>query len=1218
MEKVLCPAHGHPCVLKTGIRHGPSKGKSFYICGVQDQESCGFVLATELSPSHCLVHEKQVVELQVLIKEQETDIHRLFYRCNQAKLEGKKWCGSVPWQDTKGTTLPAKPRFQPMFEEARDRSDRRNPFKIPNKNHESSAIKQTNYNSNNGHINKEKKKTETPDSNEKDWRLSSETIRKDIPTTVNAKNKQLGEKCERLHRQRKETQTKSSEAASETEEALCWEEHKDGADKMCEASFGYRGQDLTQRTPESCLQTEERSMHSLPSSHSQASSGKRIDKEPPRKCTSESWKDRRGTVKASGSQGNEEKTLTPAEPATLREAVGLPDAHPKGSQEKWSALLQERLAFKENTCTGRNISKEEHDRPVPVKAPADQGLQFHQEKDCSGKNLSPILPEMNTLRMGGEVDLRALHNQLSAQLREKKKTLKLVHVEALPDKGERLLKQVEELESALSSLNLKSEENLNEGALSKIECEQDQHNPFNRTTMEQSSTVMGKGLQPFQEERATSSLELHPPFGLSQHGSKKSAEDAHTLAPYGRRMTEDPLQAVYNATSEAINQLHKSLETCPTMEAVVEDPPGLKVSLLLHQKQALAWLLWRENQKPCGGILADDMGLGKTLSMIALILAQKPMQRKEGNEKKLGMWLSKQDFSVTISHGTLIVCPASLVHHWKKEVERHVRNRKLKVCLYHGPNRVKNVAVLAEYDVVVTTYSILMKEISTHKEEAETAAEDLLVQDKSLPFSPLPWIHWARIILDEAHNIKNPKVQASIAACKLRATARWAVTGTPIQNNLLDMYSLLRFLRCSPFDEIKVWKNQVDNNTRKGGERLAILTRSLLLRRTKDQLDSLGKPLMAFYKVLQQRLLNKLASHGNKGQVLSWISNWLRDRKQRVALNGHFSKWKEVKLPQRLTRLHRLKLAEDEQSVYDVLFARSRSTLQSYLKRQEAWCTGTTWDNPFDKGAGQQEALGKTGKDPPPISTTIHILSLLLRLRQCCCHLSLLKVALDQANLNSEGISLSLEEQLNALTLSESESNDSHPVVYLLGTAFTAELFETTRQSTKLAHLLKELKAIQAHSQKSVIVSQWTSMLKVVAMHLEKLGLRYATVDGSVNPKQRMDVVEEFNKNPKGPEVMLISLLAGGVGLNLVGGNHLFLLDMHWNPALEDQACDRIYRVGQQKDVTIHRFVCEGTVEEKISELQAKKKELAQKVLSGKSDCVTKLTLADLKLLFGF
>ncbi|XP_044297877.1 transcription termination factor 2 isoform X1 [Varanus komodoensis] len=1167
MEKVLCDGHGHPCFLKTGIRDGPNKGKSFYVCGVQGQKPCEFVRSTELCPSHCLMHEEYIVDLQVLMKQQETDTYKLFYRCSKGKMGGKRWCGSVPWQDSKATRPLSKP--QPTLELHHVNQDQRNPFKVPAKNHETLSVEPMNGGRDNHAGEKDSEKREGEDSAKKDQLVS---VSSELPAALKIKNKQPEEKNERSRREAVETQTKLSKATTEKQNNPSLDACKYSFSKKPERPLNHTGQDSAMRSTEAGLPKAEEPKQLLPGVSSQASNTRPINEEQHQKGGSGAHNDKTATVKTSGSKGADEKGLIPKESVTIPDLKSFPKAQPKGNLEKPLTVLQTGIAPKEKNCTNKNVSGEEHRVFVPSKF--GQKLHFHQGKDHHQMNLASVPPEMTSMQIAESMDSQVLHRQLSAQLREKQRTLKLVNVQALPDKGERLLKQVHELETALGSLNLEAEGSVKEagvcmaGSLNSMKNEKMQHDPFNKVTIEEPHHLTGKGPQPFREHHKTSSLEISPPLSLRQNCSSTSKEYSHKQALCAGQIMEDNFQAVYNATTDVINQLHKALESCPTEKTVVQDPPGLKVSLLPHQKQALAWLLWRESQKPCGGILADDMGLGKTLTMISLILVQKPIQK----EKKQDIWMSRKDSPVILSDATLIVCPASLIHHWEKEVERHVATGKLKVCLYHGPNRIKNTTVLADYDVVVTTYSILAKEIPTQKEDADMAAKEHTEEDKSFPFSPLRWIHWTRIILDEAHNIKNPKVQTSLAACKLRATARWAVTGTPIQNNLLDMYSLLRFLQCNPFDQFKVWKSQVDNNTRKGGERLAILTRSLLLRRMKNQLDSSGKPL--------------------------------------------------VLLPQRLTRLHTLKLSQDERSVYDVLFTRSRSTLQSYLKRQEAQHTADSGKNPFDKRMqqftpGQLNSFEKTAKDPPPTSTTIHILSLLLRLRQCCCHLSLLKVALEQANLNSEGISLTLEEQLCALTLSESDSSDPQSVVYLFGTAFSTDLFETTRQSTKLSHLLEELKVIHSHSQKSVIVSQWTSMLKVVAKHLERLGLRYATVDGSVNPKQRMDVVEAFNSTTRGPEVMLISLLAGGVGLNLVGGNHLFLLDMHWNPALEDQACDRIYRVGQQNNVTIHRFVCEDTVEEKISELQTKKKELAQKVLSGQGDSFTKLTLADLKLLFG-
>ncbi|XP_039178377.1 transcription termination factor 2 isoform X2 [Crotalus tigris] len=1154
-----CQKKEFPCFLKTGNRDGPNKGKSFYICGVQNQEPCDFVLPTDLSPSHCLVHEEYIVELQILIKEAKTDLHRLFYRCSKGKIEGKKMCGNVLWQDSNTSELPGNPQSQHALELLRDHKNQRNPFKVSNRNHKQFSYKPMNDSGDRNSGEKENQKRDIQISDKEQLpNLQTLPVKKEFSSTMHIKNKDFEDKLESLSREETKTQIKPSEPLTESTKIL--DRHKSNSSKRFEISSSHMQENSSLRFTEHDLQKNQNQKQSLSSFSCHTSSIKPINGEKLRKNESEIYRSKIVTMKTDSNWKTKEKTLVSKELVTLQKPRSFSVEHAGDNIEKTPILFQRGKTPEEQKCTEKHLDSEKQETLVSFKSSVGQAIDSQQGKDCIQKKLPSILSEVASLQMTNSMDNKTLHCQLSSQLNQKQRTLKTVNVQALPDKGERLLKQVQELETALSSFNLEAEECTMEANSCRTAVVKHKPDLFTKVNLMKPGPVTGKEPQFFQKNTMPS---------LPLGSILLKIYDFKRQMLYGGPMTNDQLQAVQNATSDAINQLHKSLECCPTEKSVSEDPPELKISLLLHQKQALSWLLWRENQKPCGGILADDMGLGKTLTMIALILAQKCAEKEK--EKKLELWMSKQDSIDTFSHGTLIVCPASLIHHWKKEVEKYVKHGKLKVYLYHGPNRIRKASILSQYEIVITTYSILAKEIPIQKEEIDVA-EDCLAQDTSFLCCPLVCMHWARIILDEAHNIKNPKVQASIAACKLRATARWAVTGTPIQNNLLDMYSLLRFLRCSPFDEFKVWKNQVDNNTRKGGERLMILTKSLLLRRSKDQLDSSGKPL--------------------------------------------------ISLPRRSVQVHRLKLSEDEQSVYDVLFKRSRSTLQSFLKHQETLCTSYSGDNPFNKGAQQfkmcqQDSSGKMVKDRSPVSTTIHILSLLLRLRQCCCHLSLLKVVFDQANMNSEGISLSMEEQLSALSLTEPDNSDPFSMVNLFGTAFGADLFEMTKQSTKISHLLEELKGIQNYSQKCVVVSQWTSMLKIVAIHLDKLGLKHAVVDGSVNPKQRMDIVEEFNNNPKGIKVLLISLLAGGVGLNLVGGNHLFLLDMHWNPALEDQACDRIYRMGQQKDVKIHRFVCEGTVEEKISELQTKKKELAQKVLSGKGESFTKLTLADLRLLFG-
>uniref|UniRef100_A0A8B9LQX7 Transcription termination factor 2 n=1 Tax=Astyanax mexicanus TaxID=7994 RepID=A0A8B9LQX7_ASTMX len=1067
MQRVLCDKHGGFCLLKTGVKEGPNKGKSFYVCTARDETPCTFAQPAEESQTKKCKKKKNFGIFFLLLLKKDTE---------RSPLSDKK---------NHHSSLP------PV----------RNPFKAPSKVDQTSEWRKL----------QEGKavKGEVPQENMRGSKSTAVSNREVASSAEQEpeeswRNKQLpaGMKIKKRTSDEERKNSGSGEVAAtgakDTEASNANQKFESIKQQQMEKNLKSYAQGVHNK--EERVEAAPDTVQTVQSEVSQQTPPQKAEgirhKTSAVHCVKQNITSKETVTSAVDSQLLTSTKKTPSPQPAKADNPNSTLEVPNGTQATESNPSQEKTQKSKSSINSPfgEFSDEDDDvqlvsvQPGPVQASQTPTRQVQ-------KTLTSYAGFQPASKVKSKEDPRALHSQLTSQLKQKKATLSAVNVSALPDKGERLKSQVKQLEEALDTLSLTS-----------------------------SSSATSSPVNP------------------------------ENQAFYGGRMTENRLLAVRNATTEAIDHLHNSLESCPSPDAEAEDPKGIKVQLLPHQRRALAWLLWRETQNPCGGILADDMGLGKTLTMIALILAQR--KKKEEKDTKLEGWISKNDSSLVASQGTLIICPASLVHHWKKEIEKHVKNSRLSVCLYHGPNRQKSASVLAEHDVVVTTYSLVSKEIPVQKEDV---TPNLSVQASEM--APLLRVAWARVVLDEAHNIKNPKVQTSMAVCKLRARARWAVTGTPIQNNLLDMYSLLKFLRCSPFDEYKLWKAQVDNGSKRGGERLNILTRSLLLRRTKDQKDSTGAPL--------------------------------------------------VSLPDRTCEVHRVKLSEDEQSVYDVVFLYWVCFCVSLFS-----CINVCVLVAREFGMSQQESVSSS-QNSQKGSSTIHILSLLLRLRQCCCHLSLLKKTLDQSELQGDGIALSLEEQLCALSLSEPSQSDPKATVSLNGSRFRSELFEESRESTKISAILSELKEIRKKNQKSVVVSQWTSMLQIVAVHLKKMGLHFEVIDGKVNPKRRMDLVEEFNTNPKGPQVMLVSLCAGGVGINLTGGNHLFLIDMHWNPALEDQACDRIYRVGQRLDVTIHRFVCEGTVEDKISSLQEKKKELAQKVLSGTGSSFTKLSLADLRVIFG-
>ncbi|XP_037776310.1 transcription termination factor 2-like [Penaeus monodon] len=782
------------------------------------------------------------------------------------------------------------------------------------------------------------------------------------------------------------------------------------------------------------------------------------------------------------------------------------------------------------------------------------------------------------------------------KLNEIKMIYRAANPRALPDGGLKLRQRITELEKEVMMMELKA--NINTETDVKV--------------------IKVKGPEP--QYRQTKLLEysnLPPPIKkvdpqqlLPQHvlDALYSADKDYNARNYGGKISSAREREMVRLTSDAIEGLHKAIKAAPDVDTVEEEQPhSLKATLMPHQRRALAWLLWRERQLPPGGILADDMGLGKTLTMISLVLRHRELVREgviaedfsslqesdhEGGEsQEEDGWIKKgkaKHTSLVPSHGTLVVCPASLLGQWKGETQKHVAKGKVKCLVYHGTSRDLDIHALAHYDMVVTTYQLVMKEaFPGGKEKIDKSNKDDVPKIKAKDQGRLFRIGWSRIILDEGHQIRNHKSQTAKAVCLLRGGRRWVLTGTPVQNKEMDLYSLLRFLRVSPFDEYTCWKLQVSNNSAQGMRRLGLLTKVIMLRRTKDQVDQ------------------------NTGKKL-------------------------VELPEKKIVQHALSLSQREREVYDRVFTFSRSALVQYMKSNEE-----REQEKMEKWGGNKPAVVTTKKDDNRFTPTLtadsaienvkahHLLVLLLRLRQICCHPSLIKGMVETEGSDADGLEgstkdsmeLDLASQMAEMSLimpneveEEADNKVKKDVLNLKN-----PVFSKNSASSKIEKIIEELSRLRDKGtrEKSVIVSQWTSMLEVVEKHLENVGIRCLTISGQVLVKERPAIVDDFNNNPRGPPVMLLSLAAGGVGLNLVGANHLFLLDMHWNPQLEAQACDRIYRVGQTRKVTVHRFVVQNTVEERILQLQQKKLQLAEDVLSGaKRTTSNKLTLEDMKSIF--
>lgn len=475
-------------------------------------------------------------------------------------------------------------------------------------------------------------------------------------------------------------------------------------------------------------------------------------------------------------------------------------------------------------------------------------------------------------------------------------------------------------------------------------------------------------------------------------------------------------------------------------------PEGLNASLRNYQETGFKWLKTLDSYN-FGGILADDMGLGKTIQLVSVILSY---VENSGDMESL--------------KPSLVICPSSLTLNWFNEIKKFAP--LLKVLLINGnaQERKNKIEKINDYNVIIESYDILKRDIEIYKE-------------KNYEFK--------YAIADEAQYIKNNNTQNFKAIKEINAETRFALTGTPIENSLSELWSIFDFVMPGYLFSYRKFKELyetpiVKNEDQSAMKKLKMLIEPFILRRIKEE-------------------------------VLT-------------------------ELPDKTITILNNEMEEEQQKIYMSYMAQVKQEIETEISV-----------NGFEK-------------------SQIKILSLLMRLRQICCHPSLFIE-------NYKG------------------------------------------ESSKLKQCIQIVKDAIESGHKILLFSGYTTMFEIIEQELKKENITYYKLTGQTKVGDRIKLVDEFNENPD-IKVFLISLKAGGTGLNLIGADMVIHYDPWWNLSAENQATDRTYRIGQKKNVQVYKLITKNSIEEKIYELQQKKAKLIDNMLSTKETFVSKLSKDEIMNLF--